>query len=265
MTQVTTTQNVSIANYMNSPSISKWLEETLQDNKSEFVSNMIALTDASPTLAQCDPNKLIKCAMNATALNLPLNKNLGFAYVIPYKTGGQFIPQFQIGYKGLIQLAIRTEKYKTITACEVREGEMKRNKFTGEMKLLGDKPENKVVGYMAYLKLNSGLESSFYMTVEQIEAHAKKFSKAYQYDVKQNKRTSIWSDPDQRDTMAIKTVLKKLLSTYGVLSTELTNAMQHDTDHEATRTTGRGNFEDAEEIPNQGEPENEEEPKIIEI
>ena len=161
-------RSVSVANFLNMPQTSKFLEDTLSSRKTEFVSNLIAMCDDNAALAKCNPSDLMKCAMNATALNLPLNKNLGYAYVIPY--GNK--PSFQIGYKGILQLAIRTGAYKFINAVEVREGEIERNKFTGEVKFLGEKPENKVVGYLAYLQLLSGFSASLYMSEEEIEAHA---------------------------------------------------------------------------------------------
>jgi len=219
----------TLSNYINFPQTNKFLEDNLKDRKTEFVSNLLALADNDKNIAACEPKDLVMVAMNATALNLPLNKNLGFAYVVAY--GGK--PSFQIGYKGLTQLAIRTEKYKILNSCEVREGEIERNKFTGEIKFIKECPENKIIGYLAYLKLISGFTASVYMTEAQIEAHALKYSKAYQYDVKHNKKSSLWSDPDERIKMALKTVLKKLLSTSGILTTELITAFASDSNHES--------------------------------
>ena len=218
-----------LGNYISFPATQKFLENALKDRKTEFVSNLLALYDADDNLQKCDPGKLVLCAMNATALNLPLNKNLGYAYIIPYNG----VPQFQIGYKGLIQLALRSGQYECLNACEVREGEIQRNKFTGEIKFLGEKPDAKVIGYLAYLRLQNGFTASLYMTEDQIEKHALRFSKSYAYDKSQGKRSSKWSDPDARPKMAVKTVLKGLLGTYGVLSPELVKAMESDNDTES--------------------------------
>jgi len=246
--QVVTQQpkKVSLGNFLNGPSISKYLEETLAENKKEFVANLITLCNNDANLALCDPNQLMLCAMNATALNLPLNKNLGYAYIIPYKG----VPSFQIGYKGLIQLALRSGQYKFLNACEVREDEISRNKFTGEIKFLGDNEEGKIVGYMACLELNNGFRSSLYMTEAQIESHAIRFSKMYAADKQYSKRVSKWSDPEARPKMAIKTVLKGLLGTYGILSTEMVKAMANDSESDEEsdnqRNTSRsGNFQEA--------------------
>lgn len=245
-------QKVSVANFLNGSNIQNFLKETLGEKKAEFVSNLIALTDSDKNLAECDPAQLMKCAMNATALNLPLNKNLGYAYVIAYKTNGVHVPQFQIGYKGLIQLAIRTGQYKFINATEIREGEISHNKITGEIKFHGDKPENPVVGYMAYIEMVNGFSASLYMSEKQIEEHALRFSKSYQSDKRDHKMTSKWSDPLARPAMAKKTVLKGLLGTYGLMTTEFAKAMDSDND-EADQNNGQ-RYEEA-DIVDQSEPE----------
>lgn len=226
MTQVATQKKQSLANFLNSSAVSKMLSETIKENKSSFVSNLIAMTSSDVKLQECDPAELMQCALNATALNLPLNKNLGYAYIIPYK--GK--PSFQVGYKGIIQLALRTGQYKYINAIEVREGEISRNKFTGEIKFIGDFPQNKIVGHVALLKLNNGFEASFYMTNDQIEDHALRYSQTYKNDKKYGSKSSKWSDLDERPKMANKTVLKALLGTYGMLSVEMMKAFDMDSE-----------------------------------
>lgn len=258
----------SIANFLNAPSTAKFLQETLAEKKPEFVSNLIALCDADPKLMECDPAALTKCAMNATALNLPLNKNLGYAYVIPYKG----VPSFQIGYKGLIQLAIRTGQYRFINAVEIREGEILRNKITGEITILAEYPDAKVIGYMAYIELMTGFKASFYMTEEQLEEHALRFSKMYQSDKRYNNATSKWSDPLARPTMCKKTVLKLLLGTYGLMTTEFARALETDND-EVEPQGNRASFVEADIVPQedpipiqqQDEPTETEKPKRVNL
>lgn len=252
-------KNVSIANFLNMPSTAKFLQDTLAEKKPEFVSNLIALCDGDANLSKCNPGDLMKCAMNATSLNLPLNKNLGYAYVIPYKG----VPSFQIGYKGLVQLAIRTGQYKFINACEIRDGEIERNKITGEIKYLGDKPTAPIVGYMAYLELITGFTASFYMTEEEVEAHAFKYSKMYQYDKSRGGSISKWSDPDARPGMCKKTVLKLLLGTYGLMTTEFARAFAADNEN-VEPTGGANRFEEA-EIVQQDDPTSEDNPKKMVI
>lgn len=212
-----TTKVATISNHFANPKVNDFLAQQLGKKKGEFVSNVIALTEADKSLQNCDPAQLMKCALNATALNLPLNKNLGYAYVVPYNG----VPQFQMGYKGFIQLAIRSGQYKTINTCEVREGEIKRNKFTGHTEFIEEKEDGKIIGYLAYIEMLNGFQQSLYMTVNQVMAHANKYSKSFaKYG------TGLWKD--EFDLMAKKTVLKLLLNRYGVLSTEMQKAVEID-------------------------------------
>lgn len=255
-----TQQPKSVATFLNMPTTAKFLESTLQEKRAEFVSNLIALSDSDSKIAECDPAALMKCALNATALNLPLNKNLGYAYIIPYKG----IPSFQIGYKGLIQLAIRTGSYRFINATEVKEGEIKRNKITGEISFVGENESGKVIGYIAFLELMTGFTASLYMSEAEIEAHALRFSQMYAADKKYNSAKSKWSDPNARPAMAKKTVLKGLLGTYGLMTTEFAKAFESDNE-EAEQPTG-ARFTEA-EIISQQEPQTQatEEPEQVEI
>jgi recombination protein RecT len=254
---------VSISNHFAIPKVNDFLSQQLGKKKGEFVSNVIALSESNADLQKCDPGSLMKCAMNATALNLPLNKNLGYAYVIPYnnKKKGIVEPQFQIGYKGFIQLAIRSGQYKTINAVEVREGEIKRNKFTGEIEFLKENDAGKVVGYLGYIKMLNGFEQSFYMTVDQAEAHAKKYSQNYA-----KWGTGLWKD--DFDAMAKKTVLKLLLNRYGILSTEIQRAIETDQQIDGVYADNPGSgprtIEDTNVI-DQPEPTVEATPKSVDI
>ena len=245
---------MTIGSFLNFPATQKFLEDNLRERRGEFVSNLLALTDADANLAACDPKRLMMCAMNATALNLPLNKNLGYAYIIPYKSNGVQIPQFQIGYKGLIQLAIRTGMYEVINAVDVREGEITRNKITGEIKFNGEKPDAPVIGYIAYLRLKTGFEASYYMAEADIERHALRFSKMYQSDKRNRTNISKWSDPEARPKMALKTVLKSLLGTYGLMTTEMQKAFEADSNEEATTDGTRGHEYQEAEVIQQDEP-----------
>lgn len=220
----------SIANFLNFPATQQFLNENLKNNSREFVSNLISMCENDANLSACDPKALMMCAMNATALNLPLNKNLGFAFIIAYSG----IPSFQIGYKGITQLAIRTGAYKYLNTSEVREGEITYNKFTGSVTFHEERPENNVVGYLSYLELLSGFSHAIYMTEQEVEAHALRYSKMYQSDKRYNTQKSRWSDPVERMKMAKKTVLKSLLSGWGVMTTEMARAFDSDDDNEKT-------------------------------
>lgn len=227
-TVVTTTEKkLTLRNFLNQANTADFLTKTLGTRKSEFVSNLLALSDSNKELLQCDNTELMKCAMNATALNLSLSKNLGYAYVIPYKDWKtqEVHPQFQIGYKGFIQLAIRSGQYRTINTCEVREGEIKRNKFTGHIEFLGENPKGKVIGYLAYIELQNGFQQSLYMSLEHVQAHVSKYSQSG-IDKNTKEFKGVWKS--EFDAMAKKTVLKLLLKYYGVLSVEMQNAIEKD-------------------------------------
>lgn len=258
-------KKVSIGNFLNFPSTSKFLEDNLKENRQEFVSNLLALCAGDANLALCDPNQLMLCAMNATALNLPLNKNLGYAFIIPYKG----VPSFQISAKGLIQLALRTGQYKFLNACEVREGEIARNKFTGEIKFLGENEDAPIIGYMACLELSTGFKASVYMTEAQIEAHATRYSQVYRSDKQYGKKASKWSDAEERPKMAKKTVLKSLLTNFGILSTEMTKALSIDDSTEYETPTTKGNRNSNSDIPEaeivQPDPSESKEPEKVQI
>jgi recombinase, phage RecT family len=222
----------SIANFLNFPATQQFLNENLKNNSREFVSNLIAMCENDTNLSVCDPKALMMCAMNATALNLPLNKNLGFAFIIAYSG----VPSFQIGYKGITQLAIRTGAYKYLNTSEVREGEITYNKFTGSVTFHEVHPENPVIGYMSYLELLSGFSHAVYMTEQEIEDHALRYSKMYQADKRYHTQKSKWSDPVERPKMAKKTALKALLTGWGVMTTEMARAFDSDDDNERTTT-----------------------------
>lgn len=258
-------KKVSIGNFLNFPNTQKFLEDNLKENRKEFVSNLLALCAGDANLALCDPNQLMLCAMNATALNLPLNKNLGYAFIIPYKN----VPSFQISAKGLIQLALRTGQYRFLNSCEVREGEIARNKFTGEIKFLGENEDAPVVGYMACLELSTGFKASVYMTEAQIEAHANKYSQVYRSDKQYGKKASKWSDPDERPKMAKKTVLKALLTNFGILSTDMVKALATDESNEYETPLNKGNRNSNLDIPEaeivQPDPSENQEPEKVEI
>lgn len=195
---------------LGSEAVKKRFNELLGKKAPGFISSLLSVVNNNKLLAKADPVTVISAGAMAAALDLPINQNLGFAYIIPY--GNQ--AQFQMGYKGYIQLAMRTGQYKNINADVVYEGEIKSvNRFTGEFEF-GERTSDTVVGYMAYFKLVNGFEKYLYMTFEEMQAHAKKFSKNYKGG------TEKWGLTDFH-TMAIKTVLKRLLSKFGILSIEM--------------------------------------------
>jgi recombination protein RecT len=217
-----------------SPSTQKYLDDLLHDRKGQFVSNLTALVANNANLQECEPFTLMFAALKATALNLPIEPSLGMAHVIPYKNKKRGVTeaQFQIGYKGFQQLALRTGQYKHINTTEVRQGEIgKRNRLTGEIdwNWIDDEAkrlETPIIGYVNYFCLLNGFESTFYMSKEEMNAHALRYSQTYKSTISYIKEQSKWTT--DFDAMALKTVIKLNLSKNGVLSTELQDAIRAD-------------------------------------
>lgn len=176
----------------------------------QFMASMLDLYEGDAYLQQCDPQKVVMECIKAASLNLPLVKSLGYAYVVPYKN----VPTFTIGYKGYIQLALRSGKYKCLNADCVYEGEeIAFNRLSGRLSISGAKTSDKAVGYFAYFELVNGFEKTLYMTVDEIRAYAQKYSKAY--------NNGPWQT--EFDAMAKKTVIRQILK-YGPMSTEMQKA-----------------------------------------
>lgn len=193
--------------------------EILGKNANAFVSSIISATKSNSTLSDCEPESVISSAVIAATLNLPIQSNLGFAHIVPYKKDGVSVAQFQMGYKGYIQLALRTGQYKNINASEIYEGELiKHDRITGDVEIdTSKKKSNKIVGYVSYFKLLNGFEKMLYMSKEQIEIHGGKYSKSY------SQKYGRWQQ--DFDSMALKTVIKLLLSKYGILSVDMQTAI----------------------------------------
>ncbi len=200
---------------VNAKSTQQLLKNALKENSGAFAASIIDLYNSDTYLQACDPRQVFGECLKAVSLKLPINKQLGFAYVIAYKG----VPQFQIGYKGLIQLALRTGAYKHINADVVYEGEFRSvDKLTGEVDISGEATSDTAIGYFAYIETTNGFKKALYWSKEKIVEHAKKFSKSY------NSANSVWKS--NFDAMAIKTVLRNLLIKYGYMSIEMMNAYE---------------------------------------
>ena len=209
--------------------VQSYLTQVLGEKKASFVNNITALVANDAKLQECKPMSLIYAGIKATALDLPLDQNLGFAYVIPYRCKTGTVAQFQMGYKGFIQLAIRTGQFRTINVTEIVEGEIVgENLITGEIQFVRAKARasKPVVGYVAFFSLLNGFSKMLYMTVEDIKAHAKRYSQTYSSGTDRIRETSKWTT--DFDAMAKKTVLKLLLNRYAPLSVEMRSAVVSD-------------------------------------
>jgi len=212
----------TIEDWVESENIKQKFNEVLDKGAPAFVTSILSLVKSTPPPAGGGPapstNRRTGGAGPAATLKLPINPNLGFAYIVPYKDTATF----QMGYKGYIQLAMRTGQYKTINASVVYEGQIEDVDFvTGEI-IRGKKKSDKVVGYVAYFELINGFSKMVYMTHEEMLHHAMTYSQAYKYDKKNGKKTSVWTT--NFEAMGLKTVLKQLISKYGIMSIDMQGA-----------------------------------------
>lgn len=212
----------------------KYLQDVLGEKAAEFIANITALVANDAKLQVCEPSTIMHAAITATAMGLPLDKSQGMAYVIPYKDrkSGLTVAQFQMGFKGYQQLSIRTNMYSDINATDVREGEIKKiDRLTGRIKFEWKDDEEReslpIVGYVAYFKLLNGFSKTVYMTVEEIEKHAMRYSETYKSDKDWVRNSSKWVT--DRHQMSLKTVIKKLLNDgTAPKSIEIQNAIKAD-------------------------------------
>lgn len=200
----------------------KKFQEMLGNKAAGFLTSLMNTTNGNAQLQQADPNSILKAGAIAATLDLPIDPNLGFAYIVPYNNKGKNEAQFQMGYKGFVQLAIRTGQYKRINVTELYEGQFESyDPITDELKYnLNNRLSDEITHYVAYFQTINGFEKYNVMSREEIENHAKKFSKTYSY------KGSSWQT--NFNTMAKKTVLKLLLSKFGILSIEMQTAQKAD-------------------------------------
>lgn len=203
---------------LSADSVRAQFENALRDHADAFTASIIDLVGSDSALQQCDPAKVVMECLKAATLKLPVNRSLGFVWVIPYKVKGTMTPQFQIGVRGYVQLAMRSGQYRYLNTGTVCEGQLvSKDIVRGRLSIDGEAKGPKVLGYFAYLELLNGFSKSIYMTTEEVQAHAKRYSRAYGME------GSPWQV--HFDAMAQKTVLRLLLSRYGILSTEMEQAL----------------------------------------
>lgn len=219
-TQLTPQQHaaVNMKNFFNQGAIKKKFEELVGDRSVSVITSLLQVVSSDKYLVNVDPRSIYHVAVTAAVLNLPINNNLGYAWIVPY----QGKAQFQIGWRGFVQLALRSKQYAKINVVEIYENQFKSYDPISET-LDADfskEGEGAIAGYCAYFKLNDGFEKKVYWSTKKVEEHAKKYSKAYSSD----KGFTPWKDPVQFPEMAKKTVLKNTLSKWGLLSIEMEKA-----------------------------------------
>lgn len=224
----------------------KLVESTLQDptRKQQFVANLVTAVANNPTLRECDQLSVVSAALQAEALHFPINNSLGYVYLVPFndKKRGCKVAQFQIGYKGYIQLAIRSGQYKSINVVEVKEGELgEYDPLNGQkfnwIKDYATRKAAKTIGYVGQFELVNGFKTQLYISYEGMLDHADTYSQAFSaetykqlvagtYNGEAWKLSSFWYK--DFDSMSKKTVLRQLLSKWGIMSVEMQEAFIKD-------------------------------------
>ena len=251
--QLITQQQNPVQAFFFADNVQGQLQEILGKNATSFTTSLVQIVQSNKALMSADHNSLLGAAMTAAVLNLPINNNLGFAYIVPYQTNvldanGNKIPlvdergwqikengynqyvketqaQFQIGYKGFIQLAQRTGQFRRINASAIYEGDSEQDVYERLTSFIPKETKGRVIGYIAYFELLNGFQAHFSMSASDMQTHAKKYSQTYKNDKYNN---SIWSK--NFNEMAKKTVIKLLLSKQAPLSidSQITTAIQAD-------------------------------------
>lgn len=231
-TQVVDPSKLGFKALMNTPAMKKKFTDILHEKSDSFMGSLMTLVGGDNYLSQAEPMTIIASALKAATMDLPIDKNLGYAYVVPFnrseKVGNKWVKhneaQFILGYKGYIQLAQRSGQYKALNALAIYDGQLidwnpLTEEFTFDYKA---KVSDEVIGYVGFFELLNGFKKTVYWTKQEIESHRIKNSKAYDKE----KLSGAWVD--NYDSMAIKTVLRNMLSKWGLLSVEIQSAITSD-------------------------------------
>lgn len=215
--------NQLMSTFLDGEGMRKRFDELLGKRSPQFISSIVSLVNADSNMQLAfyeAPMTVIQSALKAATFDLPIDQNLGYAYIVPFKNKGTMTANFILGWKGMHQLALRTGAYRTINVMDIREGELKKyNRLTEEIDIQFEEDEDKreslpVIGYVGYYKLVNGAEKTIYMTVKQIQNHEKKFRKG-------DYMGKGWRD--DWDAMARKTVYRRLIGKWGVMSIDYQN------------------------------------------
>lgn len=226
---------MTFSTFMSSDAVKQKVNEMIggKDGQS-FITSIISAVSTNPNLARCEHSTILSAAMQGASLKLSPSNQLGHYYLVPYddNKNHRVVAQFQMGYKGYIQLAMRSGQYRDLDVMDIREGEYKgKDKCTGKpvIEFIEDddaREELPIVGYFAYFELLNGFRKSLYWSKAKMEKHAMQYSKGYASDVKKGNQYTFWSK--DFNGMAYKTMLRQLLSKWAVMSIEMQTAMASD-------------------------------------
>lgn len=226
---------VTFSGFMTSEGIKKKVNEIIgsKEKGARFISSIVSAVSTNPQLAQCENASILSGALLGESLNLSPSPQLGRYYLLPFKDKNRgMVAQFILGYKGYLELAQRSGQYKDINVNEVKEGEYKgRDKFTGNptFEFIEDddvRDTKETIGYMATFTLINGFTKTIYMTKKQMEEHALQYSNGYRADKKNKTAYTFWSK--DFSSMAYKTLLRQLISKWGIMSIDMQAAYEGD-------------------------------------
>ena len=217
----------------------------------KFITSIVSLVANNPDIAHCEHSTILAAALLGESLKLSASPQLGQFYIVPFKdnNNNRTVAQFQLGYKGYIQLAIRSGYYKKLNVLALKKGELIHYdplEETIEVRLIDDEEEREkeeTVSYYAMFEYQNGFRKTLYWSKSKMEAHAKKYSQAYRRDLNKNTKYSFWSK--DFDGMGFKTMIRQLISKWGIMSVEMQTAFANDM--AIISENGEANFVDNQE------------------
>ena len=228
-------QKASLAVYLTNDAVKNQINNVIGGkNGPRFISSIVSAVQANPALQECTNPSILSAALLGESLNLSPSPQLGQYYLVPYANNDANTTeaQFQLGYKGYIQLAIRSGQYKKLNVLAIKEGELIRFDPLNEeieVRLIQDeeKRENaQTIGYYAMFEYTNGFRKAMYWSKAKMLAHAKKYSPGYRKDLSKGTQYTFWSK--DFDGMAYKTMRRQLISKWGVMSIDLQSAIDAD-------------------------------------
>lgn len=239
--EIEVAQKTGIATYLGKDNIKQNIVSVVGEARTpSFISSIVSAVQTTPALAECTNLSILNAALLGESLKLPPSPQLGLYYMVPFdntkkdKNGKEVKVKeavFNLGWKGYVQLAIRSGQYKKIVVTEVKTGEITFNPITEEMSInavmdMAERQTLDTVGYYAKIVLVSGFEKELYWTKEQMQKHAETYSKGYRNDLKKGWNYTFWSK--NFDDMAKKTLIRQIISKWGVMSVDMQTAYERD-------------------------------------
>lgn len=229
------TQKTGLTAYLSQDAVKNQINSVIGGkNGSRFISSIVSAVQANPALQECTNPSILSAALLGESLNLSPSPQLGQYYLVPYdnRSKGLKEAQFQLGYKGYIQLAIRSGQYKKLNVLAIKEGELIRFDPLNEeieVNLIPDENEREqaaTIGYYAMFEYTNGFRKAIYWSKSRMVEHAKKYSPGYKRDLEKGSQYTFWSK--DFDAMAYKTMLRQLISKWGIMSIEMQSAIDAD-------------------------------------